>query len=523
MSAIRPRPVFTSHAPAPGRRTASFGERLYEALRSTPWWLASVGAHVVLGLVVAALGGTAPAAPPRVGVAILPYDALPPPDDPVPPAVPEFPPVTACPMLPSEPVPRPDDRSPAETPDDSDAHETRDNGMDEPGDAAWDGASRESILGIGPGGGSPGGNGLGGRAWRRGNGRGEIGGAEQATDLALRWLAAHQSPDGRWNCSGFECMCKRNRCGGAGGPLHDPGVTGLALLAFLGTGETHKTPKFGPVVRAGLKYLKGIQDAEGCFGPRTSGHFVYDHAIAAMAMAEAYGMTRSPLFKASAQPGIDFVHRSQNPYWAWRYGVRPQDNDTSVTGWMVMALKSAKMADLLVDPAAFEGVRAWLDKVTEPEYGRAGYTQRGNGPSRPQDLMDRFPADRSESLTAVAVLSRILCGADRNDEYVKKGTDLCLKVLPSWDEAAGTVDHYYWYYGSLAMYQVGGEPWKRWAATLKKALVDRQHQDPADDRLGSWDPADPWGSEGGRVYATAINALTLEVYYRYPLTFGVKR
>lgn len=31
----------------------------------------------------------------------------------------------------------------------------------------------------------------------------------------------------------------------------------------------------------------------------------------------------------------------------------------------------------------------------------------------------------------------------------------------------------------------------------------------------SWEPVDRWGGEGGRVYATAINALTLETATRY--------
>ncbi|MHC4473419.1 MAG: prenyltransferase/squalene oxidase repeat-containing protein, partial [Planctomycetota bacterium] len=243
--------------------------------------------------------------------------------------------------------------------------------------------------------------------------------------------------------------------------------------------------------------------------------------IGALAMAEAFAMTGSPLFKQSAQRGIDFVHKCQNPYLAWRYGVRPGENDTSVTGWMVMALKSAKVAGLKVDQSAFDGAKAWLDKGTEPEYGRAGYTKRGDGPARKEDMLARFPPEKSESLTAVGILSRIFVGEDpARSEIIQKGVDLCMKALPVWDRESGSIDMYYWYYGTLAMFQVGGDPWRQWNDAIKDAIVDTQRKD--GDEKGSWDPVGVWGREGGRVYSTALNTMCMEVYYRYGRVFGTR-
>ena len=102
----------------------------------------------------------------------------------------------------------------------------------------------------------------------------------------------------------------------------------------------------------------------------------------------------------------------------------------------------------------------------------------------------------------------------------EKGSSLCLKNLPTWDEASGHIDMYYWYYGTLAIFQVGSDAWKQWNAALKDAVIDHQRKE--GDEKGSWDPAGPWGRDGGRVYSTAVCVMCMEVYYRYARVFGTK-
>jgi hypothetical protein len=342
---------------------------------------------------------------------------------------------------------------------------------------------------------------------------------EDAVDLGLEWLALHQDPLGHWDSNGFSAQCKLNLCDGVGGPLYDPGVTGLALLAFLGAGETHRHGEHQKTVKVALRRLKDLQDPEGCIGPRTDVRYIYNHAIGALALVEAYAATGSPLFKTSAQSAVDFIRRAQNPYLAWRYGVRTGDNDTSVTAWMISTLFQARRAGLRVDPAGFDGTTAWIDKVTEPEFGRVGYTSRGTPAARPERLLMRFPTDRTESLTAIGVLARVLAGEDpRRSEMIAKGADLMVRQPPRWDEALGSVDMYYWLWGSQAMFQVGGDPWKQWNVALKEAVLDHQRKD--GDEKGSWDPVGPWGTEGGRIYSTAACVLAMETYYRHPRLSG---
>jgi hypothetical protein len=343
---------------------------------------------------------------------------------------------------------------------------------------------------------------------------------ENAVETGLRWLAEHQDvhEDGRWDCDGFmKHDPAGDRCEGPGRALHDVGVTGLAVLAFLHAGyldrDDKRGSKYATNVRAGLRYLIRSQGDDGVFGARVARDFMYDHAIATLVMCEAFWRTRNPRYKKPAQDGLDFIARARNPCWAWRYEPRGGENDTSVTGWCVMALKSGRYAGLEIDPDAFEGARTLIDHMTDPDTGRVGYNSRGGRPGRPGGMQDRFPAEKSQSTTAVGVLCRMLIGEDpRTSERIRKGADLCLLSPPLWDD--GSIDMYYWYFGTQALFQVGGESWTKWNEALKTAIVAQQHGDGAGACAGSWDPIDAWGEEGGRVYATALMVLCLDVYYR---------
>ena len=513
---------------------SDFNEQLYEALKTSPWWMISIAIHVLLFVVSSLFQGDAAAAvppPPKTLVVDNANADKPPEEEPTP--IDEVQSVSDDDVSSKEPdlrdVPLADhDETDNDNPDSATVF-----GNDGISSGQWDGPSTNSVIGIGGGRGGAFGRGPGGS---RNLKRGSIGGrSDEAVLDALRWLKSHQSPDGGWEAEGFGRWCDGRPASGpgpdgAGKATYDVGVTGLALLAFLGAGYTNRSDDkfgFGPTVAAGLRYLKNVQDPEGCFGARSTSHYVYNHAIAALAMIEAYGMTGSPVFKGPAQKALDFVSISRNPYFAWRYGIKPGDNDTSVTGWMMMALKSAKLVNhadqrsghtpsFVFDEDAFDGIRTWVDKVTDDE-GRAGSQTRGTGPARTSDLVDRFPAEKSESMTAVAMLARIFLGQDPKSDAVRKGAALCAKLPPVWKPAEGAVDMYYWYYATLAMFQVGGPQFEAWNKAMQTAMVDTQRKD-GDFCLskGSWDPVDPWGADGGRVYSTAVLAMCLEVYYRYP-------
>ncbi|MFG0320626.1 MAG: hypothetical protein ACF8XB_25360 [Planctomycetota bacterium JB042] len=325
----------------------------------------------------------------------------------------------------------------------------------------------------------------------------------------LDWLVRHQAPAGYWSASAFSERCGESRCDGAGKEVHDPGATGLSLLALQVAGDA----RHADAVARGLAYLASVQDAEtGCFGvPNSHATFLYDHGIATLAVAEAVARGDDAM-RGPAQRGIDFIEACRNPYKAWRYAYPPDgNNDMSVTGWMVLALKTGQSAGLEVDPAAFQGAMRLTDEMTDDETWRTGYQRRGGFSSRDVGMEERWPEASTEAMTAVGMMARLLTGEDPDESAALKGGAARLRDrLPEWDEANGTIDYSYWYYGTLAMSWIGGDGWDRWSGALAEAVERTQREDGC--ARGSWDPQfDPWGHAGGRVYATALLTLALAV------------
>ena len=350
----------------------------------------------------------------------------------------------------------------------------------------------------------------------------------EAVRAGLAWLAAHQSPSGAWEASGYGRWCNGKEQGdtadGVGDPLYDVGVSGLALLAFLAAGhagEPHTA--HADVVERGLSWLRSQQDAEGCVGKRHAMHYIYNHAYGAAALTEAFGMTGDPRWHEAAQRALRFTASARNPAMAWRYGVRPGDNDTSATAAVMNAVRAARIindtavaaglpAPLELDPDLPKGVLEWVDRMTDPEYGRTGYISRGGQAARPQEMVNRFPGENSEATTAMALLIRMTLGQDpRTTPIMQKGIRLLGALAPRWAPEAGHMDLYYWQYGSEVMRQVGGPAWDAWREALDQALIPHQRTDttPCQAR-GSWDPIGPWGGkDGGRVFSTAVAVQSL--------------
>ena len=123
------------------------------------------------------------------------------------------------------------------------------------------------------------------------------------------------------------------------------------------------------------------------------------------------------------------------------------------------------------------------------------------------------PTLEGEALTAAGLFLRFMMSQDPDETPVmERAADTLLTSPPAWDDRGG-IDFYYWFYGSYAMYQVGGEHWKKWRAAVVPTVLKNQRRDGS--ASGSWDPVSVWSGGGGRVYSTAMCTLTLQASYRY--------
>jgi tetratricopeptide (TPR) repeat protein len=378
-----------------------------------------------------------------------------------------------------------------------------------PGGSAHPGAGAALGGTLGKGHGGSGGGVFGARAGR-GKGLGLGGGtpaSEASVDLGLAWLAAHQARSGAWELDAYFKACPSDdACGSWRSQtfsVFNPGATGLALLAFLGAGNTHREGTHREVVSRALDSLRASQTGEGAFGTTFEG-MMYNQGLSTLALAELYAMTLDEAVGSAAQRGVDFLERAQQAGGGWDYGPAPTGrNDTSITGWQVMALKSAQSAGLRVSPDVI--LRA------------VGHFVRQGKPSGDTVYADRepFTGRMGAGMAAVGLSSRIFLGWPSGAPAVARGAQRCLATPPVWKgwEKDPFQGPYTWYYATLGLYQAGGESWTRWNPVMRDFLVS--HQASAGHAAGSWEPDSRFGAVGGRVCATALNVLTLEVYYRY--------
>lgn len=292
--------------------------------------------------------------------------------------------------------------------------------------------------------------------------------SERAVERALAFLAARQSPDGRWVSAQYTSEC---------------GITGLCVLAFLSAGHQPDRGKYGKVVSKAVDYLlRNVQPNGLIYDPSgRAGPPMYGHGFATLALAEVYGMIKRTDIKEKLERAVRLILSCQNSEGGWRYQPRVADADISVVICQVMALRAAHNAGIIVPPETVKSALAFVKRCANNPDGGFSYM-----PYRPGSGMAR---------TGAGVLSLIVCG-EPDAEQVKRGLEYLLRSAP---DVRGQHHFYALYYCTQAMYQAGGKYWLYWYPRVRDYLVKTQSAE------GSWYDAP------GEAYATAMGVLALQV------------
>jgi hypothetical protein len=336
--------------------------------------------------------------------------------------------------------------------------------------------------------------------------------SEAAVELGLRWLAAHQSEDGRWSASGWSKRCPRGevcggRAGGAAAETFDHGVTGLALLAFLSAGYTHQTGGYRETVKAALEWLKQRQDPRGFFFDSSKGGHpqgaMYGHGVATFALGEAAAMTRDASLHEALKKAVEASVASQQYNGGWWYGASLDERSSEFTlsVWHMMGLMAAHKAGVEVPESVLDKAKQYIRESTDLK-GGVYYSHRSN---------------ITLGSTGAGVFARCMLGMSEGD-WIPKGLEYLSKhaeMEPDLGRMQSFQYVYAWYYRTIAAFQVQGRIWRDWNRRLRPYLVSAQRT--RGHPAGSWPLIDY--TQAGPVYSTAMCTLMLETYYRYlPMT-----
>lgn len=345
--------------------------------------------------------------------------------------------------------------------------------------------------------------------------------ATSTLDAALRWLVRHQSPNGMWDSDNYFINCQEGNkmepgkdVGGA-----DEALTGYAVLCFLGAGYDHRMPsRYRNVVKNGIDWLVSIQKPSGLIGNRN-----YEHAVCAMALAEAYAMSKDPALKMPTQKAIDILLERQtknNEYGlGWDYvNGNPSRQDNSVSGWAVMALKAATSAGINVGNG-LHGSKSWLEgswKAANPGWEKLDPYGKSIFPYTWNTISGRTQKDH---LSFIGAMCSVFI--DHNDKLMLN--TLLNDMTTRWfDTGRYKLNSYCLYYASLASFQGQNGHWKeKWGNEENGYvpwLIQTQHKT-GDCRDGTWPLVnESWhGHDTSPVLIHVYKVLAIETAWRYEL------
>jgi hypothetical protein len=297
-------------------------------------------------------------------------------------------------------------------------------------------------------------------------------------DRGMQYLASSQLDTGSWN-----------------DPQAGPGVTGLALMVFLASGEDPNFGQFSTNIRRALRSIISQQDGNTGF----LGNSMYHHGYGMLGLAEAYGAVDErnlwqdvPKGQRSVGQSLELAVRGavtsqkKNSLGAWRYSPSGNDADTSVSGSVLVGLLAARNAGIEVPDESIDKAIAYYKSMTSAS-GQVAYAGIGGF---------------DDSLARVSIGTLVYAIARRKDLPQYKAALNFLKTRLEQTAQGGWVE-YTRYYQAQALFQGDVEAWEKWNKLLIRQLKQLQAAD------GSF------RGQHGPALNTAMSLLALALNYRF--------
>jgi hypothetical protein len=296
-------------------------------------------------------------------------------------------------------------------------------------------------------------------------------------DRGLEYLTSSQEEDGTW---------QEGQSGA--------GVSGMALMTFLASGED---PNFGKYSQQIKKAIKGLVEAQD----RTTGYLggsMYHHGFGMLGLAEAYGAVDDrrlwgPGSKKSIGRALELAVRcavtsqKKNSLGAWRYSPDANDADTSVSGAVLVGLLAARNAGIEVPDQAMDRAVDYFKSMTG-DSGRVGYSGGIGG--------------MGESLARSSIASLVFSIAKRKELKQFKSTISYLAGEVGGSDS-GHYREYANYYQAQALFQGDMDAWAKWNKLLVERMKASQNED------GSF------SGSFGKPVDTSLSLLALALNYRF--------
>lgn len=330
---------------------------------------------------------------------------------------------------------------------------------------------------------------------------------ETSVDRGLQWLASQQAEDGSFPSA----------------DAAQPGVTSLAIMAFLSRGHLPDQGRYGQQISRAIDFVLSTQRRRGYFSllpvlppvadQNPAQTVTYNHSIAGLMLGEVYGMCsgeRSERIEQAILLALSFhrevqsrVKEKPSDVGGWRYGY-PEGpdaaSDMSVTGWALMFLRSARNAEFEVPKQYFDQGLDFVERCYEPDP-----QQHENGVFRYRPHASQSEPQITLANTASATLTLILGGRHQHE-----GVTSSVRWFLSRDYPSSWQNNYFYlasYYSSQAMAQVGGETWQQIFPQIAANLLKEQTDS------GAWPPGGANERRYGSAYSTSLAVLALTPAY----------